>query len=227
MVQPLTLLLMDRSTVLFQSLKSELSEHPIHVMHNIGPESTSRTLTRTSIDIMVFDYGLLVEHETSFVKTLRDNGNQSLILMLSHAGTSQECVDCLSAGADDYLITPFAFDELTARIRSLARYALERKLNPTTHCLTGLRLDAVALNATFDHSDLSLTRTEYRILAAIKRHSGDTITHKALLEELHGYEIDLTRNSIEVHISAIRRKLNGAGAPTTIHTRRGFGYYID
>jgi len=227
MAQSLTLLLMDSSTALFESLKSELSEHAIRVIHNTGPKSTSRTLERTLIDIMVLDYGLLVEHDIYFVSTLRDNGNHSFILMLSQTGTSQECVVCLSAGADDYLIRPFAIDELTARIRSLARYAAARKLGHTAHNIQGLHLDADALNATFDHCDLSLTRTEYRILAASKRHGGDTIKHEALLAELHGYEIDLTRNSIEVHISAIRRKLKGAGAPATIHTRRGFGYYID
>lgn len=227
MSQPLTLLLLDHSTAIFQTLEPELSQHDIHVIHTTELKAMSRTLERTSIDLMVLDYGSLINNDISFVKTLRDNGNMSLILMLSHTGTSQECVECLSAGADDYLIKPFAHVELTARIRSLARYASERKQNHTKHDIQGLHLDADALKATFDHCDLSLTRTEYRILAAIERHGGDTITHEALLEELHGYEIDLTRNSIEVHISAIRRKLQGAGAPATIHTRRGFGYYIE
>lgn len=227
MSRPLTLLLMDHSEALFQSLDSELSSHAIHVLHKTGTTAVIRTLKSSMVDMLVLDYGSLVNHDISFVKKLRKDGNQSLILMLSYAGTSQECVECLSAGADDYLIRPFALVELTARIRSLARYALMCKVENKTHDYQGLHLDTGALNATFDHCDLSLTRTEYRILAAIERHRGDTVSHEALLEELHGYEIDLTRNSIEVHISAIRRKLKGAGAPATIHTRRGFGYYLN
>ena len=227
MSQSLTLLLLDDSNALFQSLDSELSKSAIHVIHQTLPKAAHNTLGQTSIDLMVLDYGLLIEHDPLLVKVIRNEGIQSLILMLSHTGTPQECVQCLSDGADDYLIKPFAYDELTARIRSLARYAIERKLDNMEIDYQGLHLDPDALNATFNQRDLLLTRTEYRILAAIVRHNGNTIAHELLLEELHGYDIDLTRNSIEVHISAIRRKLKGAEAPATIHTRRGFGYYID
>lgn len=225
MTQPLTLLLMDRSRALFQLLESELSENAIKVIRDSGPKATSRILKRKPMDIMVLDYGLIHEHDVSFIDLLRKKGNMSLILMLSYSGKSQECIDCLSAGADDYLARPFAHDELIARIRSLARYAQPHDPEQTTNDVKVLQLDDDSFRATFGHRDLSLTKTEYRILATIERYNGGAVTHEALLEELHGYEADLTRNSIEVHICSIRRKLKWAGAPATLHTRRGFGYY--
>ena len=226
MHQSLTLLLVDPSELLFHSLVSDLPAAVIQVLHNPEPETAIQTLKHNAVDILILDYGSLPSHDISFVKMLRQNGNQSFILMLSYFGTTQESVECLDAGADDYLTRPFAHAELNARIRSLARHALETNLRPVVEDVSGLQLDPVTLSATFDHCSLSLTRTEYRVLAAIIGRKGATISLESLISELYGYEIDSSHNAIEVHISAIRRKLKRVGAPDTIFTRRGFGYYI-
>lgn len=226
MPQQLTVLLVDRSASLFQLLDAELSDRHTQVIHNSDSNTARLTLEQTDIGVAILDFSSLVNRDITFVTELRNKGNQSFILMLSDTGTPQECVECLSAGADDYLPSPFAHDELTARIRSLMRYAMQRNPDISMIDYQGLRLNTDESIATFDNITLTLTPAEYRVLAAIYRNTGDTLSHEALIEELHGYKISLTRNSIEVHISAIRRKLKEAGAPTTIHTRRGYGYYI-
>ena len=227
MNNPLTLLLIDRSLSLFDNLVSDTALSSLHLLYIENTDSALQKLNETHVDIIVLDYENNTEHEASFIANLRSSENLALVLILSAITSSTESVKCLNAGADDFMFKPYQYSELVARISSLARNAISSKMITRQRSQGRLQLDPNILNASYKSCDLHLTKTEFRVLDAIKRREGRPVSHETLIEELYGCEFGLTRNSIEVHISAIRRKLTKAGAPATVHTRRGFGYFIE
>ena len=226
MKEPITLLVIDRSSSLFDKLVNETTFASFDLQYIEDTDTALNKISTTHVDIIVLDYDNSAEQDISFIARLRSTGNLALVLILSAIASSTECIKCLSAGADDFMSKPYIYAELVARVSSLARNTpstniVSRKTPPGK-----LQLDPDFLNASYKSCDLHLTKTEFRVLDAIARRKGRPISHEALIEELYGCEFDLSRNSIEVHVSSIRRKLTNAGAPATVHTRRGFGYYI-
>jgi two-component system copper resistance phosphate regulon response regulator CusR len=130
----------------------------------------------------------------------------------------------VNAGADDYLVKPFAFEEVVARLHALARRPAETQADVLEHA--GVRLDAQAHRATANGALLQLTPREFALLELLLRHRGRVFTRAAILERIAGSESEASDRSIEVVVFGVRRKLADAGCASLIENRRGAGYLI-
>src|SRR6185437_16081879 len=146
------------------------------------------------------------------------------VLVLSARDQVGDRVDALNAGADDYLVKPFAFEEVVARLHALARRPAETQADVLEHA--GVRLDAQAHRATANGALLQLTPREFALLELLLRHRGRVFTRAAILERIAGGESEASDRSIEVVVFGVRRKLADAGCASLIENRRGAGYLI-
>jgi len=152
---------------------------------------------------------------------IRESGRAVQVLMLTARGSVEERVEGLDRGADDYLVKPFSFAELAARLR-----ALDRRAKPAVTLLhsDALALDLVRRSASVGGERLDLTPTEFSLLAALLRERGAPLSRRALLREVWGYEFDPGTNVVDVHVNRLRRKLEDRGLDSVIRTVRGSGY---
>ncbi len=157
--------------------------------------------------------------------TLKARGIDTPILMISALDEVDERVRGLRAGGDDYLTKPFALDEMAARIEVLLR---RRRAEADRLVLKvgDLELDLVAHRATRDGRDLHLFPKELKLLEVFMRNSGQVLTRTMIFESIWGYSFDPGTNLIEVHVRALRRKLEGPGLKPMLHTVRGTGYRL-
>ena len=173
-------------------------------------------------DCIVLDLMLPKLDGTEVCTSLRLEGVHTPILMLTARGTLSDKVAGLNTGADDYLVKPFAFDELVARIR-----ALTRRTNTTTKTSTltvsDLTLDSIKFTVTRNNSPITLSKKEFSILQYLMQNTGNVISKDQLIAHVWDYEADVLENTVEVNIRNLRKKL---GKPDLIKTIRGFGYRI-
>jgi len=156
------------------------------------------------------------------LKEMRGRGNMTPVLILTALGTVEDRVRGLDYGADDYLVKPFAMQELIARLRALLRRpgaALGRMLT-----LGSVKLDTSARIATVAETPLDLTRSELIVLEALLRNQGRVISKERLAEYLYDFEQERSANSVETQVHRLRRKLSAAGADVSLRTLRGLGY---
>ncbi len=160
-------------------------------------------------------------------KMLRSTGNDVPILVLTARDAVGDRVDGLDAGADDYMVKPFALDELLARLRALTRRQRpERDAEDQTLAFEDLVLDTQSREVTRRGRRISLTRTEFALLHVFMEHPRRVLERNWLLNEVWGYDFPTTANSLEVYIGYVRRKLEQDGEPRLIHTVRGIGYVL-
>lgn len=175
-------------------------------------------------DVIVLDLMLPGLDGMTLLQTLRAQGKDTHVLILSAQDQVEDRVRGLRVGADDYLVKPFAFEELCARIRALIRRRYQAK-NPL------LAIDTVYLNtatrqAFHAEQPLALTRSEYALLEYLALRRGRVLSREQLREHLYSHEVDVRSNVIDVRIYSIRKKLREHGAPAIIRTVRGEGYLI-
>jgi DNA-binding response OmpR family regulator len=147
------------------------------------------------------------------------------VILLSARAGEEARIEGLAAGADDYLVKPFAFDELLARLRAVGRRGRSRHLN---HLLEygGIAIDPVAHVVTVAGCPVTLTATEYRLLTFLVRRAESVVTRDQLAQHVWGGEYDPLSNNADVYVGYVRRKLQGAAAAPLIHTVRGLGYML-
>jgi DNA-binding response OmpR family regulator len=158
-------------------------------------------------------------------RRLRSRTVPSAILMLTARDAVPDRVRGLEAGADDYLVKPFAFQELLARIRALARRPAMLLSNTTD--IGGLCVDATARRVTLNGAEVSLSRREFDVLELLIRHSGHTLTKDQIETQVWGFEADSGGNLVEVYVGRLRRKLNDVDETRLITTIRGIGYRLE
>jgi two-component system OmpR family response regulator len=176
-------------------------------------------------DLMVVDRMLPELDGLSIVKTVRTAGIETPVLFLTALGGVDDRVTGLDAGGDDYLVKPFAFSELLARINALARRP------PVTSAETvlrvgGLEMDLLKRAVTRDGQTLDLQPREFRLLEYLMRHAGQVVTRTMLLEYVWDFHFDPHTNVVETHISRIRAKVDKPFDAALIHTVRGAGYCL-
>ena len=173
-------------------------------------------------DAAVLDLMLPDGTGLSALKEMRDRGNMTPVLILTALGAIEDRVRGLDGGADDYLVKPFAMQELIARLRALLRRpgaALGRTLT-----LGSVKLDTSAHIATVAETPLDLTRSELIVLEALLRHQGRVVSKERLAECLYDFEQERSANSVETQVHRLRKKLAAAGADVSLRTLRGLGY---
>ena len=176
-------------------------------------------------DLMVVDRMLPEIDGLSIVKTVRTAGIETPVLFLTALGGVDDRVTGLDAGGDDYLVKPFAFSELLARINALARRP------PVTSAETvlqveDLEMDLLKRKVTRNGKTLDLQPREFRLLEYLMRHAGQVVTRTMLLEYVWDFHFDPHTNVVETHISRIRAKVDKPFDMPLIHTVRGAGYCL-
>ena len=160
-------------------------------------------------------------------RMLRQTGNDVPILILTARDAVGDRVDGLDAGADDYMVKPFALDELLARLRALTRRSRpERDAGSETLVFDDLILDTQTREVTRGGRRISLTRTEFALLQVFMEHPRRVLERGWLLNEVWGFDFPTTANSLEVYIGYLRRKTEAEGEARLIHTVRGIGYVL-
>jgi len=157
---------------------------------------------------------------------MRESGDRTPVLMLTARDEVDDRVAGLDAGADDYLVKPFALRELVARLRALLRRAGEDDESELALSFEDLRLDRLAHEAWRGERMLQLTRTEFLLLEMFLRHPRQVLTRSAIFEHVWGYDFGATSNSLGVYMGYLRRKTESGGESRLLHTVRGVGYVL-
>jgi len=164
----------------------------------------------------------------AIIETLRRTGNRTPILILSALGEVDDRIQGLRAGGDDYLVKPFAFSELLARLEALARRAKTGSDAPATVLRAGdLEMDLLRREVRRAGKPIDLQPREFQLLEFLLRHVGQVVTRTMLLEGVWDYHFDPQTNVIDVHISRLRSKIDKGFERPLLHTVRGAGYRLD
>ncbi len=180
-----------------------------------------------SFDVVITDRMLPGADGLSIIRAMRASSIATPVLMLTALGEVERRVEGLEAGADDYLSKPFAFSELRARVRALARRPPPATAEDTALSAGDIRMDLLARTVTRGARVVELLPTEWRLLEYMLRHKGQVLTRTMLLEKVWDFAFDPTTNVVDVHVSRLRRKLEAPGEKPVIRTQRGAGYALD
>jgi two-component system response regulator MprA len=189
-----------------------------------GPQALER-LSADPYDAVILDVSMPHLDGLEVCRRLRSGGDRTPVLMLTARGEIDDRVAGLDAGADDYLVKPFALRELMARLRALLRRTGEDE-HEQTLTFEDLRLDRLAHEAFRGERPLQLTRTEFLLLELFLRHPRQVLTRSAIFENVWGYDFGATSNSLGVYMGYLRRKTEAGGEPRVLHTVRGVGYIM-
>jgi two-component system response regulator MprA len=180
-------------------------------------------LAAARYDAVVLDVGMPTLDGLEACRRLRAAGDRTPVLMLTARDSVDDRVAGLDAGADDYLVKPFAPCELQARLRALLR----RAAGPTDELRFGdLRLQLATRDARRGDRRLALSRTEHALLELFLRHPRQVLERSVVFEQVWGYDFGATSNVLGVYMGYVRRKTEAAGEPRLLHTVRGVGYVL-
>ncbi len=183
--------------------------------------------TTEKYDVLVIDRMVPEPDGLTIIKTLRASNNHTPVLILSALGAVDDRVTGLRAGGDDYLVKPFAFAELLARVEGLARRVVSPEAATSKLTAADLELDRLARRVTRGGTVIDLQSREFRLLEYLLRHKGQVVTRTMLLENVWDYHFDPQTNVIDVHISRLRGKVDKGHDQILIKTVRGAGYIIE
>ena len=182
-------------------------------------------IERRAPDAIVLDVMMPVIDGLELARRLRRQGDRTPILMLTARDAVGDRVEGLDAGADDYLVKPFALEELLARVRALLRRA-HGAADAETLRFADLMLDLSSMQARRGGRTIELTVTEAHLLELLMRNPRQVLSRPQIYEGAWGYDFSATSNALEVYIGYLRRKTEAAGEPRLIHTVRGAGYVL-
>jgi two-component system response regulator MprA len=177
------------------------------------------------LDAIILDLMLPKMDGLTVARLLRAENNQTPILMLTAKDSRREIVEGLDAGGDDYLTKPFSLDELLARLRAITRRGRAGSAEPVLRA-ADLTLDPASREVMRGDRELSLTRTEFRLLELLLRRKNRVVARDAIIDAVWGYGSDVEDNTLDVLVSQLRRKVDGSDEVRLIHTERGVGYRV-
>jgi two-component system, OmpR family, response regulator MprA len=183
------------------------------------------TLDARAPDAVVLDVLMPQVDGLDVCRRLRDRGDRTPVLMLTARDAVADRVAGLDAGADDYLVKPFALEELLARLRALLRRAAPGAEGAPLR-FADLRLDPVSYEVRRGEREIELTRTEFLLLELFMQHPRQVLTRSVIFENVWGYDFGAQSNSLEVYMGYVRRKTEAGGEPRILHTVRGVGYVL-
>jgi two-component system OmpR family response regulator len=219
------LLLIEDDERLGRVLK-RLLEEDRHVVDLATDGETGLAFAEANgIDVVILDIGLPDISGIDVAQRLRRRGSETAILMLTARDTVNDRVAGLDAGADDYLVKPFAYAELSARLRALARRTESGPRRPTPRIEVGpIVLDEAARRVTVSGALVDLSPREFALLESFLRHPGQTLTRDQLLDQAWPYSAAVTPNAVDAYVHYLRTKLGAAGE--RVETIRGVGYRL-
>ncbi len=220
----MNVLVVEDDPVMGKSLNKGLSEagHACAWVKD-GKHGVEQALSQR-FDAILLDLLLPGMSGLEVLKKVRGGGVRTPILLLTALGAVEDRVTGLKAGADDYLVKPFAFPELMARLEAVCRRTVDRP--PVVMEVGDIHLDLTTRRVQKGDMEIDLTPTEFSILELLMRHAGRVVTRKMLCEHLWETDWEGTTNVIEVHINRIRKKIDREDSASIIQTVRGRGYAL-
>jgi len=217
-------LVVDDSERVRKTLATGLRAHGMAVETAADGAEALALLNGLPFDVTVLDLMMPRVDGIQVLKTLKSKSAKPRILVLSARDQVQDRVDALNLGADDYLVKPFAFEELLARLLALGRRNFA-EASPVLEC-GRLQLDTATQVVRVDDTALSLTPKEYALLELLLHRRGHVLSRAAIFGQIYESDSNASDTVIEVLMSTLRAKLARAGLPDLIQTRRGFGYVV-
>jgi two-component system response regulator MprA len=223
----LTVLVVDDEAGVREMVASTLRFEHFGVVTAVDGLQGLLALSEHHVDAIVLDVGMPFVDGLEACRRIRAAGNLVPILMLTAKDAVDDRVAGLEAGADDYLVKPFALRELVARVRAITRRAAVDAAGASpVRSYADLRLDTGAHRAWRDDQERKLTRTEFLLLELLLEHPEQVLPRSQLLLRVWGYDFGSQSNSLGVYIGYLRRKLEAGGASRLIHTVRSVGYVL-
>ena len=176
-------------------------------------------------DVIILDVVIPGISGFDLCKKIRNNHISTPVIMLTSLDTVEDKLTGFDCGADDYLVKPFSFQELFARIKALIRRNKEAVLIPVVKVLD-LELDSVTKKVKRNNKEITLTATEYKILELLMTNKGKVFDRIHIAEKIWGYSFNSGTNVIDVHINSLRKKIDKDYSQKLIHTKKGFGYVV-
>lgn len=221
-MQPLRILLVEDESRLADSLKQGLGEEGFTIECADSAEAAEPVIARGSLDLIVLDRQLPGKNGIELLREMRAAGNQTPVLILTASGALDDRVTGLNSGADDYLAKPFAFAELVARIKALARRS-PAAASPILK-VGDLEFDTVKRRARIGEHNLNLSPKEKMLLELLMRHAGQVVTRDMIAETVWDSNYNALTNLIEVFVNRLRQKIDPRADRSLIVTVRGVGY---
>ncbi|WP_042399588.1 response regulator transcription factor [Streptacidiphilus carbonis] len=217
-------LVVDDDAAIRRSLERGLRLSGFTVALAAGGLAALDALTQAPPDVLVLDVSMPDLSGTDVCRRLRDRGDETPVLMLSALDQLEDRLAGLQAGADDYLVKPFALQELVLRLHALLR----RRPPRATGLLAvgGLTVDPATREARYRGDPVELTRREFDLLEVLTRNAGLVLTRDQLLERVWGYDFDVRTDVVDTFVSYLRRKLEAGGRPRLVQTVRGVGFVL-
>ena len=219
-------LLIEDDPLVASGIRSGLMMYHFVVEHVTSVQAARQAMQSVASDVVILDRGLPDGDGLALLQSWRDEGVTTPVLMLTARDAVRDRVGGLQSGADDYLVKPFAFAELLARIEVILRRQ-ENSGTQTRLKVADLEMDLLAHKVTRNGEVFNLQPREYKLLEYLMRHAGQVVTRTMLLENVWDYHFDPQTNVIDVHISRLRQKIDKGFDRQLLTTVRGAGYMLD
>jgi len=220
-----TVLIVDDDPRLLKMLQRTLTYENLNVLTASNGLEAWPLVQAHQPDLIILDWMMPKMDGMTFIRKLRDEENQTMVLMLTARDAIENRVEGLESGADDYLVKPFAPAELVARVHAMAR-RVESKLENQRVAYADVSLDPSTREVQRGDMSLSLTVTEFKLLHLLLRHPRQVLERWQILNDVWGYDFEGNDNVLEIYISYLRKKLEVDGRPRLIQTVRGVGYVL-
>ena len=219
------ILVVDDERAVREAVQRALRLEGYEVEEAADGEQALEAAARVPPDAMVLDVLMPNVDGLEVCRVLRARGDRVPVLMLTARDAVSDRVAGLDAGADDYLVKPFALEELLARLRALLRRSGADDGDGVLR-YADLQLDPSRHEAFRGNREIELTRTEFALLELFLRNREQVLTRSVIFDRIWGYDFGPSSNSLEVYVGYLRRKTEAAGEPRLIHTIRGVGYVL-
>ena len=219
------ILLVEDDVKISSFVKLGLEDQDFHVTAVYDSQMAEKVLAGKEFDLIILDVILPGQSGFELCKKIRETGATVPILMLTSLDSVDDKVTGLNFGADDYMVKPFSFKELLARINALTRRSSE-KFNSQTIRISGVVLDAATKKVFRNDHEVKLTAKEFSILELLMQSAGKVVDRQEISEKIWGFSFSSGTNLIDVHINSLRNKIDKGFTNKLIQTVVGFGYTI-
>src|SRR5512135_687888 len=220
-----TVLIVDDDPKLLKMLQRTLVYESLNVLTATNGLEALPLVQAHQPDLIILDWMMPRMDGLAFIHRLRDEENQTMVLMLTARDAIENRVEGLESGADDYLVKPFAPAELVARVHAMLRRA-EAKPEHQKATYADVTLDPATREARRGDLSLQLTVTEFNLLHLLLRHPRQVLERRQILNDVWGYDFCGDDNVLEIYVGYLRKKLEANGQPRLIQTVRGIGYTL-
>lgn len=220
------ILLVEDDKGIAQFVRKGLLENSFSVEIAYDGEKGLYLSLHENYDLIILDIMLPKVDGREILREMRSKAISTPVIFLTAKDSERDIVHGLGSGADDYLVKPFSFNELLARIRAILRRTREVK-SPSILQVSNLKLEIDGHRVFRGNVKIELTPKEYALLEFFMRHSGQVLTKTMILEKVFDYQFDTSTNVIDVHVSHLRNKIDRDFEPKLLHTVKGVGYILE